>query len=450
MRPPTSPFTAASARYLEALEQLHTTDPTSVDPGWRYLFEALGELERADTERSRLGMEAAILATFRDRGHLAADLDPLHLTRMLDPTELLAPQIGKLMSRPRADRASDDAVLLRRMISRYCGTLGVETAHIDDPAIRTWVWDAVEHGSAVPPLEIRHKALEKVVAAEEFERFMAVKFPAKKRFGAEGAETLIPMLDRLLRLAATGGVGDVVIGAMHRGRLNIAANVLAKPLVQLFAEFKGTYPFAAEPSLAADVPYHLGCESELTFDGQTVRVTLSSNPSHLEAVKPVVLGRVRARQDIAAGPTSVLGILVHTDASVVGQGIVAETLQLGELKGFATAGTIHIIVNNQIGFTTDASDGRTSRYCTGPWKAVDSPLLHINGDDPDAAVRAAEIAFAFRQIHRRDAVIDLVCYRRNGHNEIDEPRFTHPRHRGTARAGRRDRPASRTGCRPHP
>jgi 2-oxoglutarate dehydrogenase E1 component len=425
MRTLPSPFAAANAEYLELLEERYRTDPQSVDPSWRYVFDATRELGAGQARRSDIGITAAIKAAYRDRGHLAARLDPLDLAKIVPPDDLLPPELVG----PEAIRDgifADDAPLLQHLRAVYCGTLAIETSHIDDLALRRWIHETAERAELIASPAKRLRALELLVTAEAFEGFMAKKFPGKKRFGAEGAETLVPLLYCLLRDAAHAGVSDVVIGTMHRGRLNITANVIAKPLVQLLAEFKGTYPFAVESLLAADVPYHLGFAAELTIDGRPLRVTLAPNPSHLEAVKPVVLGRVRARQDVLGDPKRVLGILIHTDASVIAQGVVAETLQLSDVAGFTTAGTIHIVVNNQIGFTTDVAEARSSRYCTAAWKAIDSLILHANGDDPDAVLRAADLAFAFRQAHGRDAVIDLVCYRRNGHNEIDEPRFTQP------------------------
>ena len=413
---PDSALSAISTGYLAALERRYGVDPDGIDPDWRYLFDFVRRLEAESAIEAQAARSAALGALFRTHGHLAADLDPLGLMgRDALPAGPLTDDAG-LMSSPLAEH-------LRRT---YCGTLALETGHIDDPALRDWTCTLFEAAARFQDVETRRGVMERLTAAEEFERFMALKFPAKKRFGAEGAECLVPMLDRLLRGAAAAGVTDVVIGAMHRGRLNMLANVVGKPLAELFATFKGAYPFAAAPLVAADVPYHFGHDADLTFGDRTLRVTMLPNPSHLEAINPVALGRVRARQDRAGDPRRALAVLLHTDASVIGQGVVAETIQLGMLPGFTTAGTIHLIVNNQIGFTTERAAARSSRYCTGAWKAVDSLILHVNGDDPDAAIRSVDLALAFRQEQGRDAVVDLVCYRRNGHNEIDEPRFTQP------------------------
>jgi 2-oxoglutarate dehydrogenase E1 component len=411
MHRPSSPLDAVGATYLEALHERYREDPASVDTSWRTVFQVLDELGAPSTSASACDPAARTRDEIRARGHLAADLDPL----------------GR-RPRPMVPAGEDEETArLRRL---YQGTLALESAHIDDASLRAWLYDAFEGGAGEPAPEARRRAFDLLGAAEEFERLLALRYPTKKRFGAEGAETLIPLLDRILHSAVAAGVTEVQVGTMHRGRLSLMANVLGKPLVELFAGIKGMHPFLSDPPVPADVPYHMGVEATLSFGGRPLSLTLSPNPSHLEAINPVVLGRARARQDLAgedgAEPRRVLCVLLHTDASVIGQGSVAETIQLSGVAGFDTAGTIHIVVNNQIGFTTDPDEARSSHHCTGPWKAVDSPILHVNADDPDAALRAADLAVAFRQEHGRDAVIDLVCYRRNGHNEIDEPRFTQP------------------------
>ena len=416
MSRPSSPLNAAGAAYLEALQERFRDDPASVDVSWRAVFQILDELGAVDPALPATGGQATDRLLLqreeiRQRGHSAAALDPL----------------GR--AAPPAGPASEDAETLR-LRRLYQGTLTLETAHIDDPALRSWLRDAYEGTAAAPPAEARCRALSLLSAAEEFERLLGTRYPTKKRFGAEGMETLIPLLDRILGAAAAAGVTEVQVGTMHRGRLSLMANVLGKPLIELFAGIKGMHPFQADPPVPADVPYHMGVESSLSFGEGTMALTLSPNPSHLEAINPVTLGRARARQDLVreqgGEARRVLCVLLHTDGSVIGQGSVTEALQLSGVPGFTVAGTIHIVVNNQIGFTTERGEARTSLHCTGLWKAVDSPILHVNADDPDAALRAADLAVAFRQTHGRDAVIDLVGYRRNGHNEIDEPRFTQP------------------------
>ncbi|MGA1857749.1 2-oxoglutarate dehydrogenase E1 component [Azospirillum sp. 11R-A] len=421
MSRPSSPLNAAGAAYLEALQERFRDDPASVDVSWRAVFQILDELGAVAPDKMTSGASASggpasgplslKHEDIRQRGHAAAALDPL----------------GRASPPPGPASGDAETMRLRRL---YQGTLTLETAHIDDPALRSWLRDAYEGAADVPPADVRRRALSLLSAAEEFERLLGTRYPTKKRFGAEGMETLIPLLDRILAAAAAAGVTEVQVGTMHRGRLSLMANVLGKPLVELFAGIKGMHPFQADPPVPADVPYHMGVESSLSFGDGTLALTLSPNPSHLEAINPVTLGRARARQDLlreqGGEARRVLCVLLHTDASVIGQGSVTEALQLSGVAGFTVAGTIHVIVNNQIGFTTESDEARTSLHCTGLWKAVDSPILHVNADDPDAALRAADLAVAFRQTHGRDAVIDLVGYRRNGHNEIDEPRFTQP------------------------
>ncbi len=401
-----SPFLSASTPYLDNLQDRHRTEPGSLSRDLRRIFSAMEELDRRDA-----GNTAGSLADeeIRARGHLVADLDPLHRTQGTD----------------RDGRKPRD-----RLRELYCGPLSLETAHIDDRDRRSLLRAAFEARPALPAPAARQRAFDLLVAAEEFEALLGTRYPTKKRFGIEGGEALIPLVDRLLQQAAAAAIEEVHVGTMHRGRLNLMANVFGVPLPRLFATFTGSHPFATDMPVPADVPYHLGHAGELRYGGRLLRLVLSPNPSHLEAVNPVVLGRARAAGDrrIEAGGErgKVLAILLHTDASVIGQGSVAETCQLAELAGFGVGGTIHVVVNNQIGFTTDQDEARSSRHCTGIWKSIDSPIFHVNGDEPDAALLAADLAVGARSAHGCDAVVDLVCYRRKGHNEIDEPRFTHP------------------------
>ncbi|WP_159997602.1 2-oxoglutarate dehydrogenase E1 component [Roseomonas sp. 18066] len=388
-----SPLGSMSYQYLATQQAAYARDPASVEPGWRVLLQVLEELEAGVPPGDGASEE------WRARGHLRAWLDPLS---------------------PRPAPAIDP------LEHCYTSSLAVESAHIDDADRRAWLRAAVEQGAGLPPPADPCALLEALVEAQEFEAFLALKFPTKKRFGAEGAEALLPLLRRLLQQAAAAGVTRAVIGTMHRGRLSIMANLLGRSLARMLAEIKGAHPFPADAPRAGDVPYHLGDDVELSFGGRAIRVTLLANPSHLEAVDPLVLGRARAAQDAVGNSDTVLPILLHTDAAVIGQGIVAECIQLGGPAGYSVGGAVHVVVNNQIGFTTEAEEGRTSRHCTGVWKAVDAAILHANGDDPEAVARAADIALAWRQAQRADVVIDLVCYRRNGHNEIDEPGFTQP------------------------
>ena len=409
-----SVFASASPAFFESLHRQYLRDPASLDPSWRLVFDAIEDLYGRTEPLAE--NQSAQADTIRGQGHLFADIDPLHPAA--DATETLR-QLAV------AGRPCGDISTLAR---RYTGTLSMEISHIDDPAIRAWLIAAFESALEPSPTQ-RKEALALLVKAVEFERFMAVKFPTKKRFGAEGAEAMIPLLRQIIEQAAQAGVTDIVIGTMHRGRLNTMANIMGEPPVELLAKFKGAHPFPVDGPAAADVPYHLGLHSVVPTAFGDVSVRLLPNPSHLEAVNPVAVGRVRAIQDASAGsraPSQTLGIVLHTDASVIAQGSVAELIQLSGPAGFTTAGTIHVIVNNQIGFTTEIAEARTSRYCTGAWKAIDSAIFHVNGNDPDAVLTAAKLAVGFRQEQKRDAVIDLVCYRGNGHNEIDEPRFTQP------------------------
>ena len=418
-----SPLSSVSAGYLESLYTQYRSHPEQLDESWRCVFGVLdlvGEANGLDVldglARAQPGLATALAELLRARGHLQARLDPL------------AVATGQLGAEAMAEHLPPPPRDLGEMAARYLGPLAVETAHIDDPALRNWLIAAWEAGGAPMSRGEQRATLHELLRAGEFERFLGLKFPTKKRFGAEGAEALVPLLREVLRRAAAAGVTHVVIGTMHRGRLNIAANVLGRPLPQLLAEIKGAHPFPVDPPRPADVPYHLGHHGTVDTGTGSLIVTLLANPSHLEAVDPVVLGCARAMQDAAGsgGAARVLPVIVHTDAAVIGQGVVAEALQLGGVPGFTTGGTVHLVVNNQIGFTTERDEARTSTHCTGAWKAVDSCIVHVNGDDTAAVLRAAGLAVDWRQAHARDAVIDLVCYRRNGHNEIDEPTFTQP------------------------
>jgi 2-oxoglutarate dehydrogenase E1 component len=312
----------------------------------------------------------------------------------------------------------------------YCRHIGVEYMHIQEPEVRHWLQQRMErtrNSEPVPP-ELQQQILTKLNAAEAFEKFLHTNYVGHKRFSLEGAETLIPMLDVLLDDAAASGIDEAVIGMAHRGRLNVLANVIGKSYPSIFREFEGDVDPASTLG-SGDVKYHLGATGvHEAPDGRTVRLDVAPNPSHLEAVDPVVEGMVRARQDRRsdAARERVLPILIHGDAAFAGQGVVAETLNLSQLKGYRTGGTVHIVVNNQIGFTTGPLDARSSHYATDVSRTVQAPIFHVNGDHPEDAVRVIRLALAFRQCFKRDVVVDLVCYRRWGHNEADDPSYTHP------------------------
>jgi 2-oxoglutarate dehydrogenase E1 component len=312
----------------------------------------------------------------------------------------------------------------------YCRTIGVEFGHVLDPEEKRWLRARLEGVTSQTSSEDQWRIVERLNAAEAFESFLHTKYVGQKRFGLEGAESLIPLLDAVCERAADGGLEDVVMGMAHRGRLNVLSNVLGKSHRQIFGEFEGELkPDTVQGS--GDVKYHLGAHGTYTArSGATVDLHLPPNPSHLEAVDPVVEGIVRAKQDRYdrgdAGEFPVLPLLIHGDAAFAGQGVVFETLHLSQLRGYRTGGTVHVVINNQVGFTTSPDSSRSSHYATDVAKAVQAPIVHVNGDDPEAVVRVARLAFDYRQAFHRDIVIDLVCYRRHGHNEADDPSFTQP------------------------
>jgi 2-oxoglutarate decarboxylase len=379
-----------------------------------------------------------LINAYRVRGHLIAHLDPLvnkpgHHPE-LDPAfygltiwdldrEFIT---GGLGGKPRATLRE----ILDILRETYCGTIGVEYMNIQDTAQKQWLQERMEPSRNHQPLtaERRKQILKKLIAAEGFERFLHTKFIGHKRFSIEGGETMMAILDTLLDDAADSGVKEVVIGMAHRGRLNVLVNTIGKSLARLFSEFEG-YVDPSTTQGSGDVKYHLGARgTHRSPDGNELTVSVAPNPSHLEAVNPVVEGIVRAKQDRLGdtGHEQVVPILIHGDAAFAGQGMVAETLNLSQLHGYRTGGTIHIIINNQIGFTTTPEDARSTPYCTDVAKMVQAPIFHVNGDDPDACVRVARLALEYRRTFKKDVVIDMFCYRRHGHNEGDEPSYTQP------------------------
>jgi len=379
-----------------------------------------------------------LIHNYRVRGHLVADLDPLDSKRK--PHKDLEPATYGLTMWD-LDRefitnglSGRDRATLREILETlrdtYCGAIGVEYMYIADPERKEWLQERMESARNRLPLAPaeRKRILEKLVEAESFERFLHTRYIGHKRFSLEGGEALIPLLDRVLNDAARSGVKEAVVGMAHRGRLNVLANTVKKSLAQIFSEFEGDLdPDSTQGS--GDVKYHLGATGEHKApSGESLAVSVAPNPSHLEFVNPVVEGMVRAKQDALgdAPRLKVLPILLHGDAAIAGQGIVAETLNLAGLEGFFTGGTIHVIVNNQIGFTTLPQDARSSDYCTDVAKMVHAPVFHVNGDDPEAVAWAATLAFEYRQRFKKDVMIDVVGYRRWGHNEGDEPSYTQP------------------------
>ncbi len=381
-----------------------------------------------------------LIRAYRIRGHLIADLDPLGMREEAPHPELDPKSYGFTdadMERP----IFIDNVLglthasMREIIDlvtrTYCGTFALQYMHISDPAQAAWLKERIEgYGKEITFTKVGRKAiLNKLVEAEGFEKFLHVKYMGTKRFGLDGGEALIPAMEQIVKRGGALGVKEIVFGMPHRGRLSVLANVMGKPYRAIFNEFQGGSFKPEDVDGSGDVKYHLGASSDRTFDGNTVHLSLTANPSHLEAVNPVVLGKVRAKQDQWGDQTerrAVLPILLHGDAAFAGQGVVAECFGLSGLKGHRTGGTMHIVVNNQIGFTTAPSYSRSSPYPTDIALMVEAPIFHVNGDDPEAVVHAAKVATEFRQMFGKDVVIDIFCYRRFGHNEGDEPMFTNP------------------------
>ncbi|KRO48991.1 MAG: alpha-ketoglutarate decarboxylase [Microbacteriaceae bacterium BACL28 MAG-120531-bin53] len=373
---------------------------------------------------------------FRVRGHLIADIDPLEYVQRwhsdldirsyglslwdLDRTFKTGGFGGRAKGKFRN--------ILGILRDSYCRTIGVEYMHIQSPSERIWFQERLERAYQKTTKEEQFRILNKLNEAEAFETFLQTKFVGQKRFSLEGSESLIPALDQILQAAADGGLNEAVIGMAHRGRLNVLTNIAGKTYGQVFREFEGSNDISSVQG-SGDVKYHLGTEGVFTSGhGTQIKVSLAANPSHLEAVNPVLEGIVRAKQDKLGNPDSfpILPILIHGDAAFAGQGVVLETLQMSQLEGYKVGGTIHVVVNNQVGFTTVPKDARSSLYSTDVAKAIQAPIFHVNGDDPEAVVKVAQLAFEYRQEFKKDVVIDIVCYRRRGHNEGDDPSMTQP------------------------
>ncbi|EEX08621.1 oxoglutarate dehydrogenase (succinyl-transferring), E1 component [Ruegeria lacuscaerulensis ITI-1157] len=380
-----------------------------------------------------------LIRAYRIRGHLVADLDPLGM-RSTEPHPELDPKTYGFTEADMDRPIFIDNVLGLQMASMrqiveivkrtYCGTFALQYMHISDPEQAAWLKERIEgYGKEIAFTKEGRKAiLNKMVEAEGFEKFLHVKYMGTKRFGLDGGEALIPAMEQIIKRGGALGLKEIVIGMPHRGRLNILANVMGKPYRAIFNEFQGGSFKPEDVDGSGDVKYHLGASSDREFDGNTVHLSLTANPSHLEAVNPVVLGKVRAKQDQHGDTerTQVMGVLLHGDAAFAGQGVVAEGFGLSGLRGHRTGGTMHIVVNNQIGFTTAPHFSRSSPYPTDIALMVEAPIFHVNGDDPEAVVHAAKVATEFRQKFHKDVVIDMFCYRRFGHNEGDEPMFTNP------------------------
>ncbi|AKH84753.1 alpha-ketoglutarate decarboxylase [Streptomyces sp. CNQ-509] len=435
---------AASGEFLRIMHQLLLGENDFYDEVFKSLripYEPVRWLRDIDASHDDDVTKAArvfdLIHSYRVRGHVMADTDPLEYKQRkhpdLDVTEhgltlwdlerefAVGGFAGKSMMKLR-----DILGVLR---DSYCRTTGIEYMHIQDPKERKWIQERVERPHDTPEREEQLRILRRLNAAEAFETFLQTKYVGQKRFSLEGGESVIPLLDAVIDAAAESRLDEVVIGMAHRGRLNVLANIVGKSYAQIFREFEGNLdPKSMHGS--GDVKYHLGTEGTFTgLDGEQIKVSLTANPSHLEAVDPVLEGVVRAKQDIIGkGGTdfTVLPLALHGDAAFAGQGVVAETLNMSQLRGYRCGGTVHVVINNQVGFTAPPESARSSMYATDVARMIEAPIFHVNGDDPEAVVRVARLAFEYRQAFNKDVVIDLICYRRRGHNEGDNPQFTNP------------------------
>ncbi|MFZ5561038.1 MAG: 2-oxoglutarate dehydrogenase E1 component [Pseudomonadota bacterium] len=466
----TSQLSAESAAYVEELYEQFLVSPQAVPEDWRSYFEKLPRVNgiaqdtphrgvreqflllaknstraqalptsRVSTEHERRQVAVLqLIAGYRNRGHQKARLDPLGLMQRahvpdLDlPTHGLTPaDLDTVFNTGNLAIGKEECTLgemVQAMESIYCGSIGAEYMHIVNTAEKRWIQQRLESVRGNPNFsaDTKKHILERMTAAEGLEKFLGTRYAGAKRFGLEGGEAMIPLVDEIIQRAGSYGVKEVVIGMAHRGRLNVLVNILGKNPADLFGEFEGKM-FTKQGS--GDVKYHQGYSSNVMTPGGEVHLAMAFNPSHLEIVSPVVEGSVRARQDRRndAHGRQVLPLSVHGDAAFAGQGVVMETFQMSQTRGFRTGGTLHIIVNNQVGFTTSRQDdARSTEYCTDVAKMVQAPIFHVNGDDPEAVFFVTQLALDFRMEYRKDVVIDLVCYRRRGHNEADEPSATQP------------------------
>ncbi|MFJ2561433.1 multifunctional oxoglutarate decarboxylase/oxoglutarate dehydrogenase thiamine pyrophosphate-binding subunit/dihydrolipoyllysine-residue succinyltransferase subunit [Streptomyces sp. NPDC094154] len=435
---------AASGEFLRAVANLLLGEHDFYDDIFKSLripYEPVRWLKDIDASHDDDVTKAArvfeLIHSYRVRGHVMADTDPLEYQQRKHP-DLDITEHGLTLWDLERDFAvggfaGKTLMKLRDILGvlrdSYCRTVGIEFMHIQDPRQRRWIQDRVERPHSKPEREEQLRILRRLNAAEAFETFLQTKYVGQKRFSLEGGESVIPLLDAVIDSAAESRLDEVVIGMAHRGRLNVLANIVGKSYAQIFREFEGNLdPKSMHGS--GDVKYHLGAEGTFTgLDGEQINVSLVANPSHLEAVDPVLEGVSRAKQDIInKGGTdfTVLPVAIHGDAAFAGQGVVAETLNMSQLRGYRTGGTVHIVINNQVGFTAAPESSRSSMYATDVARMIEAPIFHVNGDDPEAVVRVARLAFEFRQAFNKDVVIDLICYRRRGHNESDNPAFTQP------------------------
>ncbi|MCC6659269.1 MAG: 2-oxoglutarate dehydrogenase E1 component [Phycisphaerales bacterium] len=438
-----------SADYLEAQYQQFKQDTASVPEDLRSFFQGFdlamagaGPAEAAPAAGVQAPRFAAaieeLVAAYRQLGHLASRLDPFGRERVRP--EELSPSFYGLTDAdldtvvyPKSG-ALPSGVPLRAVVEHleqtYCRTIGVEVMHVQDMTERRWLLERVERDRGLVPLDrgMRAHILEQLLRAEEFEKFLGKRYPGEKRFSLEGSESLIPLLDRVLRSVADLGVEEIVLGMAHRGRLNVLNNIMGKTYEQIFTEFEDTWSTGATDG-GGDVKYHRGYSGvRQVGGGRSVQLAMASNPSHLESVGPVVMGRCRAKQRLRGDleRRRVIPVVIHGDAALPGQGVVTETLNFSQLEGYTAGGAIHVVVNNMIGFTTAPEDGRSSRYCTDVAKFIDAPVFHVNGEDPEAVVAVATFAAEYRQRFKKDAFVDMYCFRKYGHNEGDEASFTQP------------------------
>ncbi len=456
-----SPFSSAQAPYLEAQYERFLSDPAAVAPELRTFFGQLGAetgaAKRRTVTRPPPGLQTAVspsaeagekqsavsrlIQFYANRGHLIADIDPLGLMqrpmpRVLDPANVglteadLETEFHTGSLTPGTEKQMRLREILKQLRHIFADRIGAEFAHVSASDERLWLQDRFQDGRLNHQFtrEERLNLLRQLSAAEGLERYLHTRYVGQKRFSLEGADALIPLLDDVVQQCGANGVEEIVIGMAHRGRLNVLVNVLGKSPATLFSEFDG--PVALDDLKGSgDVKYHKGFSADLRTSGGNVHVVLAFNPSHLEVVDAVVEGSVRARQERRGDSTgnSVVPILIHGDAAFAGQGVVMETLQLSQARGFTTGGTLHVVINNQVGFTTsEPADARSTLYCSDVAKMIESPIFHVNADDPEAVVFVARRALEYRMKFRKDVVIDLVCYRRHGHNEADEPAATQP------------------------
>ncbi|MER6046894.1 multifunctional oxoglutarate decarboxylase/oxoglutarate dehydrogenase thiamine pyrophosphate-binding subunit/dihydrolipoyllysine-residue succinyltransferase subunit [Streptomyces sp. NPDC001793] len=435
---------AASGEFLRIMSQLLLGENDFFDDIFKSLripYEPIRWLRDIDASHDDDVTKAArvfeLIHSYRVRGHVMADTDPLEYHQRKHPDLDITEHGLTLWDLERefavGGFAGKSMMKLRDILGvlrdSYCRTTGIEFMHIQDPKQRKWIQDRVERPHKSPERDEQLRILRRLNSAEAFETFLQTKYVGQKRFSLEGGESVIPLLDAVIDSAAESRLDEVVIGMAHRGRLNVLANIVGKSYAQIFREFEGNLdPKSMHGS--GDVKYHLGAEGTFTgLDGEQITVSLVANPSHLEAVDPVVEGVSRAKQDIInKGGTdfTVLPIQLHGDAAFAGQGVVAETLNMSQLRGYRTGGTVHVVINNQVGFTAAPESSRSSMYATDVARMIEAPIFHVNGDDPEAVVRVARLAFEFRQAFNKDVVIDLLCYRRRGHNETDNPEFTQP------------------------